>query len=120
MVGFLNTLIGLSLPSICVVIQNLSTTTTPSICVVYKILSKIIVARIRPLLSNMVSPLQTAFVLGHKGIDYVIIVQEIIHSMSKKRGRSGYMAINIDLEIAYDRIEWSFIRDTLNILKFPS
>ena len=87
---------------------------------VYKIVSKIIVARIRPLLANLVSPLQIAFVPGRKGIDNVIIVQEIIHSMSKKRGRSGYMTIKIDLEKAYDRMEWSFIRVTLTLFKFPS
>ena len=72
-----------------------------SLCnMVYKIVSKIIIARIRPLLANLVSSLQIAFVPGRKGIDNVIIVQEIIHSMSKKRGRSGYMEIKIDLEKA--------------------
>ena len=92
-----------------------------SLCnIVYKIVSKIIVARIRPLLPNLVSPLQTAFVPGRKGVDNAIIVQEVIHSMSKARGRCGYMAIKIDLEKTYDRMEWSFIRDTLNLFRFPS
>ena len=40
--------------------------------------------------------------------------------MSKKKGREGLMAIKIDLEKAYDRLEWSFIRDTLALFKFPS
>ena len=53
-------------------------------------------------------------------MDNAIIVQEIIHSMSKTRGRSEYMAIKIDLEKAYDHMEWSFIRDTLTLFKFPS
>lgn len=92
-----------------------------SLCnIVYKIVSKTIVARIRPFLPNLVSPLQTAFVPGRKGVDNAIIVQEIIHSMSKARGRCGYMAIKIDLEKAYDQMEWSFIRDTLNLFRFPS
>ena len=52
---------------------------------VYKVVSKIVFGRLRPLLLGLVSPYQTAFVSGRKGIDNAIIMQEIIHSMSKKR-----------------------------------
>lgn len=41
---------------------------------VYKVITKIIVARIRPFLNKLVSPLQTAFVSGRKGIDNAIII----------------------------------------------
>lgn len=41
---------------------------------VYKIITKVIVARLRPYLDKLVSPLQTAFVLGRKGVDNAIIV----------------------------------------------
>lgn len=85
----------------------------------YKVVTKIIVGRIRPLLAGLVSTLQIAFVLGRKGVDIAIIAQELIHSMLKKKDRVGVMAIKIDLEKAYDRIEWSFIRDTLALFKFP-
>ena len=85
-----------------------------SLCnTVYKIITKIIVARSRPYLDKLVSPLQTAFISGRKGVDNTIIVQEIIHTLSKKKARVGYMAIKIDLEKAYDKLEWNFIRDTL-------
>ena len=40
----------------------------------YKVISKIIVGRLRPLLPSLVSPYQTAFVLGRKGTDNAIIV----------------------------------------------
>ena len=39
--------------------------------------------------------------------------------MARKRGNLGVMAIKIDLEKAYDCVEWSFIRDTLALVKFP-
>ena len=92
-----------------------------SLCnTVYKVVSKIVVGRLRSLLPGLVSPYQTAFVPGWKGVDNAIIVQEIIHSMSKKKGRSGCMTIKIDLEKVYDRLEWSFIRDTLSLFRFPS
>lgn len=86
---------------------------------IYKVVTKIIVARLRPHLLDLVSPLQTAFVPERNGVDNAIIVQELIHSMSKKKGGSGVMAIKIDLEKAYDRLEWSFIRDTLKLFKLP-
>lgn len=53
-------------------------------------------------------------------MDNVIIVQELIHFMAKKKGRDGVMAIKLDLDKPYDCLEWSFIRDTLNLYKFPS
>lgn len=83
-----------------------------SLCnTVYKMITKIIVARLRPMLDKLVSPVQSAFVPGRKGVDNAIIVQEIIHSISKKKGRVGYTAIKVDLEKAYDKLEWSFIRE---------
>ena len=62
---------------------------------VYKVITKLIVARIQPALDYLVSPLQTDFVLKRKGVDNAIIVQELIQSMSKKRGRKGVMAIKL-------------------------
>lgn len=86
---------------------------------VYQIVSKIIVARIQPLSDNLVSPLQSAFVPGRKGIDNAIIVQELIHTMSKKKRRNDWMVIKIDMEKVCNRLEWSFIRDTLLLYEFP-
>ena len=80
---------------------------------VYKIVSKVIVSRIRPFLDQLVSPCQAAFVPGRRGVDNAIIVQEIIHTMGKAKGKVGYMAIKIDLEKAYDILEWSFIKGML-------
>ncbi|KAK9986443.1 hypothetical protein SO802_031394, partial [Lithocarpus litseifolius] len=86
---------------------------------VYKIITKVIVNRIRPFLDKLVSPYQCAFIPGRRGVDNAIIVQEIIHTISKTRGRVGYMAVKIDLEKAYDRLEWSFIRGMLERYNLP-
>ena len=80
---------------------------------VYKMITKIIVAWLRPMLDKLVSPIQSAFVPGRKGVNNAIIVQEIIHTISKRKGRVGYMEIKVDLEKAYDKLEWSFIQETL-------
>ena len=73
----------------------------------YKIVSKIIVVKLRPYLEKLISSCQSAFIPGRKGIDNAILAQEVIHSLSKKKGKVGYMALKIDLEKAYDKLEWS-------------
>lgn len=47
------------------------------------------------------------------------IAQEAIHSMRKKRGKQGWMAIKVDLEKAFDRLSWDFIQDTLLDARIP-
>lgn len=39
--------------------------------------------------------------------------------MRYKQGRIGYMAIKIDFEKAYDRLRWSFLRESLLELSLP-
>ena len=91
-------------------LETLSNFRPISLCnTVYKVVSKIVIARLRLYLDKLVSPCQTAFVLGRKGIDNVIIAQEVIYTLSKKKGKVGYMALKIDLEKAYGKLEWSFI-----------
>lgn len=57
---------------------------------IYKMVTKVMVARLRPFLSKLVSPLQTAFVLGRRGTNNAIIVQELIHTISQKK-RKGWV-----------------------------
>lgn len=56
-------------------------------------------------MDKIISPYQAAFVLGRRGMDNIIIVQELIHSIGRFKGRKGYMAIKIDLEKAYDKMK---------------
>lgn len=86
----------------------------------YKLVTKIIVFRLRLFLDKVISPFQSAFVLGRKGVDNAIIVQELIHTVSIKKDQVGFMAIKVDLEKAYDKIEWSFIREVLINSNLPN
>ena len=56
---------------------------------------------------------------GRRGVDNAIVVQEIIHTMGRAKGNVGFMALKIDLEKAYDKLEWSFIRSMLIKYNFP-
>ena len=50
----------------------------------------------------------------------MIIDQELIYSLKKRKGNDGYMVVKIDLEKAYDRLEWSFVRMMLKHFGFPA
>ena len=64
--------------------------------------------------------MQTAFVPSRRGTDNAIIAQELFHTLdNKKKERVGYMAIKLDLEKAFDRLEWSFVHKVLEAFHFP-
>lgn len=85
-----------------------------SLCnTVYKIVAKILVQRIIPLLIGFISPMQATFLEGRRDFDNVIIAQELIYSLGRRKGKEGYMVVKIDLEKTYDHLEWSFIRMVL-------
>ena len=46
-------------------------------------------------------------------MDNVIVAQEVVYTLEKKRGKTGFMVIKLDLEKTYDRLEWSFVRSML-------
>ena len=86
---------------------------------VYKIVTKVVVNRFKPLLPSLISPTQCSFVPRRQITDNIIIVQEMMHTMRRKQGKKGLMAVKIDFEKAYDRLRWSFIRDSLLQLRLP-
>ena len=53
-------------------------------------------------------------------MDNIVVAQELIYSMDNKKGRTGFMAIKVDLEKAYDRLEWNFIHKVLRAFHFPN
>lgn len=61
-----------------------------SLCtIMYKIILKVIVNRLKSLLSKIVNPYQSNFFLGRHITDNIIIAQEVIHSMRRKKEREG-------------------------------
>ena len=41
-----------------------------------------------------------------------------MHYFKKIKGKSGYMVVKLDMEKAYDRLEWDFIKVILTKLGF--
>lgn len=85
----------------------------------YKIITKILVNRLRPSMGHLNSPNHASFVMGQSITNNVIVAQEVSHSLRNFKGERFGMEIKIDLEKAYDRIWWDFLEDTLMEAGFP-
>ncbi|XP_026458780.1 uncharacterized protein LOC113359344 [Papaver somniferum] len=82
----------------------------------YKILSKILVSRMKPLMERIISPYQAAYVSGRLINDNTIIVHEVIHSMKRKEGEGGWLALKLDMSKSFDILEWSFLLENSHLL----
>lgn len=74
---------------------------------------KILVNRLKPHLPNLISHNKNSFIKGRGPDVNIVVATEIFHSMHKKRGKWGWFALKVDLEKAYDRLEWGFVRECL-------
>lgn len=85
---------------------------------IYKTVTKIPLNRIKPYLTHIIGPSQVSFLFNRRASNNAIIVQEYITRFETIRGKIPHTILKIDLERAFDRIEWSFIRDTLQTFNF--
>lgn len=85
-----------------------------------KVCYKIIANRLKTLLPKIISTTHSAFVLDRMIQDNLISASEIMHSMSRKKGRSGLMALKMDMAQAYDCLEWPSILHALRCFGFSS
>jgi len=87
----------------------------------YKIISKILVNRLKKHLSSIISDYQAAFIPGRMITDNNIIAHEIFHALKvRKRQSKSYMALKTNIAKAYDRLEWKFLETTMLHMGFDS
>ncbi|XP_062028542.1 uncharacterized protein LOC133744454 [Rosa rugosa] len=82
-----------------------------SLCnVSYKIITKILIKRLRPLLHKCISRNQGAFAPGRAIQDNILIAHELFSDFHRRKEKRGAMAVKLDLEKAYDYINWSYLQ----------
>jgi hypothetical protein len=93
-----------------------------SLCnVVFKVVSKCLVNRLRPLLQGIISPTQSAFIPGRLITDNALVAFECIHSIQTGSvARKKFCAYKLDMAKAYDRVDWRFLEGVLAKLGFHS
>lgn len=73
----------------------------------------------RTIITDIIGHFQSSFLRNRQAGDNAIIVQETITHFNRMKGKNADMIIKIDLEKAFDKLEWSFTKNILTYFNFP-
>jgi hypothetical protein len=79
--------------------------------IIYKLLTKVIASRLKPILPTIISPEQSGYVEGRQIMDSVILAHEVIHSLQKSK--TPGMLLKLDISKAFDKLNWDYMRAML-------
>ena len=72
------------------------------------------------LLNVIIGPYQSSFLPGRGTTDNSIVLQEIVHFMRRSKNKKGLVAFKLDLEKAFDNVNWEFLQNCLHVLAFQT
>lgn len=81
---------------------------------------KILANQLKYFIHKIVGPKQNGFIPGRGTFDNIIAAQDIAHSLGYNFPVHPRMILKVDIEKAFDTIEWSVILATLCRMGFPS
>lgn len=86
--------------------------------VLYKIISKVLATRLQQVISDVISDSQAGFIPGRKIADNIILARKLVQTYGRKHTSPRCM-LKIDLQKAYDSIEWVYLQRVMEELGFP-
>ena len=81
--------------------------------VVYKLCSKVLANKLRVFLDEVISTELSVFFLGRLITNNVLVACECTHYLKRKKGKTRACAIKLDMEKAYDRVEWNYLHEIM-------
>lgn len=75
---------------------------------IYKLIAKVITARLKGVVDYLVGLSQSTFIEGRNILDNMIVAHEIVKCYRKK-WVSPRCLIKVDIRKAYDSVEWGFL-----------
>ena len=85
---------------------------------IYKVISRLMVKRLKPILSDLILPCQTAFVKGRLLVENTTLAGELINGYHKNK-EPKRITIKVDIAKAFDTLSWEFLFSCLEGLHFP-
>jgi len=79
--------------------------------VVYKIISKVVANRLKPLLRSLVSGEKSDYMEGRQVLNNIIQAHEVVHTLTSKR--QARMIMQLDIAKAYDKVNWIYLNKVL-------
>ncbi|OMO88682.1 reverse transcriptase [Corchorus capsularis] len=85
----------------------------------YKVISRVLVNRLKEWLPNLITENQNAFVAERQIHDNILIAQEVFHYIKlKNKEKKSVLALKLYMNKAYDRVEWDFLEAVMKKLGF--
>ena len=84
----------------------------------YKLLAKVLANRLKKVVGKVVSTSQNAFVKGRQILDASLVANEVIDTWQRQKEKG--IICKLDIEKAYDSINWKFLVKVLQKMGFGS
>ncbi|KAM6543834.1 hypothetical protein CsatB_008281 [Cannabis sativa] len=87
----------------------------------YKVIAKTIANCLKTVLTSLISHNQGAFLSNRIIFDNILIANEVINAINgRKAGKVGWAGLKLDMEKAFDKVEWGFLESIFLHFSFPT
>lgn len=73
--------------------------------VAFKVVMKVLLNGMRHIMTKLIGPFHNSFLPWRSTLDNVILAQEVMHNMNRKKGKKSFMMIKVDLHKAYNNLD---------------